>query len=208
MTKFRLTFTWRQFLYGLAFGLIAFSLAACSGAPQPSGPRVWGSVGIGTSKSKGTVESDSLNGRGGVVTVRGELVQPIDYVPDFEVGLRFGLAGRDAQSTADGIEVDAQSGEASLAGVLRQLVPLSREGGLSFYGEGFAGYAHNWGTVQGGPIAERDNGGGILYGAGAGLDFGTGLRLGVEWSRRDFEIAPVEIQADDLMLVVGGVLRF
>jgi hypothetical protein len=164
------------------------------------------SAGIGASRTTGKAQGESLTGDGMAVALRGELVQPLSYLKDFEVGLRAGIVGHDAMAKPDGVDVDAEAGELSLAGVVRGYVPF---GGISFYGEGFAGYAHNWGTVVGGPIDVADDGGGLLVGAGAGVQWQNGLHFGIEWSRRDFDLGPdVQIQTDDLMFVFGGVLRF
>lgn len=214
--KTRLTFSWRQFVLGLLFGLFVFSLASCSGAPrhrtEPS-PffRLSGTIGPSETKgvaNRGTPESDSLSGTGMVVGLRGEVVQPVSYLENVEVGLRVGIAGRDGNATPEGVDVHAESGELSAVGVVRGLLPLSGADSIAFYAEGFGGYAHNWGTVTGGPIDVNDNGGGLLFGAGAGLDFRNGLTVGLEWSRREFDIDPVEITADDIVLVIGGVIRF
>lgn len=211
--KTRVTFSWRQFVLGLLFGLFVFSLAACSSGPQARDPffRLSGTIGSSESKAtanRGTPDQDSLSGRGMAVGLRGEVVQPVSYFENVEVGLRVGLTGRDAQASPDGVQVDAESGELAAAGVLRGLLPLSKESRLSIYGEGFAGYAHNWGTVSGGPIDVRGSGGGLLFGAGVGLDFGNGLSLGLEWSRRDYDDGPVEFRSEDVVLVLGGVIRF
>lgn len=210
--KTRLTFSWRQFVLGLLFGLFVFSLASCSGAPRPS-PffRLSGTIGTSETKgvaNRGTAEQDSLTGRGMAVGIRGEVVQPVSYFENVEVGLRVGLTGRDAGAEPEGVQVDAESGELSAVGVLRGLLPLGGADSIAIYGEGFGGYAHNWGTVTGGPIDVTGDGGGLLFGAGAGLDFRNGLTLGLEWSRREFDIDPVEIRADDIVIVLGGVIRF
>jgi hypothetical protein len=201
MKTYRLSFTIRQFLLGIALGIIGFSFVACAGAPPSKGTYFRATTAIGVSQSDGTADSDSLSGRGMAVGLRGEVAQPLDYLPGTEVGLRVGVTGRDAQAQPEGVDVAAESGELSAVAVLR-----GQEG--LFYGEGFAGYAHNWGSVQGGPVDVSGDGGGLLYGAGAGLQFANGLQLGLEWSRRTFDIGEVELQADDIMLVIGGTLRF
>ena len=216
MTTVRVSFSWKHFLYGILFGLLVLGLTACSGAPRQrpdASPFYRLSTSIGTSDVKGvanrgTPESDSLTGRGMNVGLRGEVVQPISYLQNMEVGLRVGITGRDVGAEPEGVQVDAESGELSAVGVVRGLMPLGDAESVAFYAEGFAGYAHNWGTVQGGPVNVSDDGGGLLYGAGAGLDFRNGLTLGLEWSRRDFDIDPVEIRADDIALVLGVVIRF
>lgn len=206
-TRYAFTWNWADFIRGLIYGtvliLILFNLVSCSSAPSRSFRL---SSTIGATQVRGTVDRDSLTGRGSAIGLRGEVAQPVSYFENVEVGLRIGVAGRDAE-TADS-QVDAESGELSVLAVARGLLPVTGEGGLAFYGEGFAGYAHNWGTVKGGAEDYEGNGGGALFGFGAGLDLGTGLTLGLEWSRRDFDIEPIEFRSDDVALVIGGVLRF
>lgn len=217
MSNLRVSFSWKHFLYGILFGLLVLGMTACSSAPRQrtADPapffRLSSSIGASNVKAvanRGTPQEDSLTGRGMSLGLRGEIVQPINYMENVEVGLRVGVTGRDAQAEPEGVQVDAESGELSAVGVLRGLMPLGGADSIAFYAEGFGGYAHNLGTVTGGPIDVSDNGGGFLFGAGAGLDFRNGLTLGLEWSRREFDIDPVEIRADDLVLVVGGVIRF
>lgn len=211
MQRFRFVFTWRQFLLGFLFGLMLMALASCSTTTGRDGKEyrsVFGSVAVGTSETEGKTEAGSLSGSGMAVGLRGEISEKVSYLDNMEAGLRVGITGRDAQAEPDGVQVDAESGEISAVGVLRTFLPLDYRGGLSVYLEGFGGYGYNWGSVKGGPVDVSDSGGGLLFGAGAGVDLRSGLRLGIEWSRREFDIEPVEIRADDFCLVLGGVLRF
>lgn len=206
--KTKLKFYPVRFLLGIIAALLAFSLAGCSSSPGyvKRGPRLIGTVAGGATSIKGTADSDSLSGRGGNLSVRAEITQAVDYFENTEVGLRIGVGARDGNATPDGVDVHAESGELSAVGTVRGYVPVSNR--LAFYGEGFAGYAHNFGTVRGGPIDTDGNGGGLLFGAGVGVATSNGLRLGLEWSRREFDIDPVELRADDVAIVIGGVIRF
>lgn len=215
-TALRFSFSWRQFFYGLAFGILAFSLCACQGGPKRhDNDRLAfrGSMSIGSSQTKGTIDKgtateDSLSGRGMAVGVRGEVSQRVDYLENVEVGLRVGILGRDAHASPDGVDVDAEAGELSIVGVARFYQPLGEGSAFSLYGEGFGGYAHEFGTVRGGPIDVDGDGGGLLYGAGAGIDY-NGLQLGLEWSQRDFDFGQgLDLRAEDVVLVIGGVIRF
>lgn len=214
--RFQLTpGTKKDLAYGFLLGLLTIlalsMLGGCTNMPSrartASKDSMWGSVAIGPSQTKGKTEDfGSLSGDGMAVSLRGEISTPVEDFKNVEAGLRVGITGRDAQAEPDGVPVNAESGEISAVGVLRGLFPVTQV--LSVYGEGFGGYAHNFGNLEGGPIDVSDNGGGLMFGAGAGLDFGTGFRIGLEWSRREFDIEPVEIRSDDIMLVIGGSFRF
>ena len=205
MKNFRFTFNLKDFLIGLAIGAAFLALASCTTVPIHDKALI-GTVAVGGSQSKGTVDQDSLTGSGGLLAVRLETTKAVDYVKNTEVGLRVGIAGRDSNASPDDVPVHAESGELSLVGTVRSYLPVTET--VALYGEGFAGYAHNWGTIKGGPIDAQGDGGSPVFGFGAGVATSPGLRLGIEWSRRDFELDDLQIRADDFAIVVGGVLRF
>lgn len=196
--RFRL----RDFFFGSLIGILLMLLTSCSTMPDTAL-----SFGIGPTEVEGTVDGDSLVGRGMGLAVRGEVFNRPESFPGAEVGLRLGILGREAGAEPDGVQVDAEAGELSAVAVGRYVHDLGT--GVSIYGEAFGGYAHGWGTVVGGPVDVSADGGGGVFGLGAGLDVADGLRVGVEWSRRELDFGEgLEIRADDLFLVVGSVLRF
>lgn len=217
MTRYRFTFSFRQFVAGLLFGLILFSLTSCSASPRKmpaieQGARLSWAVGEGRASS--SLEGEKIKAKGSSSSVRGDLFARPDYMPGLEVGARLGGVTRDLQSTVrddldNPIGIDSELHEAYLALYLRQIVPVTE--GLSIYAEGFAGYGYEWGRILGGNEGDlriRDEAGAAMFGAGAGVEFNTGLSVGIEWSRRDFDLGPVDLEVQDLAVVIGGVLRF
>lgn len=193
-TRFRFTFTARDFLLGVAAGLTFLFLTSCTTAD----------VGMhgGISRTTATRDSDpdSVRGRGASIGLRAEASNP--SILGTQVGVRGAVTARTAGETINDVEVEAESGEVSGSVFVR---------GRPFgpvYLEGFAGYAHNFGEARTAEDLVTGDDGDLLYGLGLGVETRSGLRFGVEWSRRDFDIEDVNLRADDFSLVLGGIIRW
>lgn len=210
VTNFRLTFSWRQFFAGLLFGILVLSMTSCSAGPRPisQGGRL--SLAVGQSRAVQELDGQKVHAEGSSSSIRGDLFARPDYLPGLEAGARVGGVMRDLQaSTEDQVGVDSELQGAYGALYLRQLVPVVE--GIALYAEGFGGYGFESGIIEVGSQGElrvEDEAGTWMFGAGAGIEFNQGLSIGIEWSRRDFDLGPVDLEVQDLAVVVGGVLRF
>lgn len=213
MSKFQFEFRPVKFFLGVLAGLALVCMTSCTTSnPIRQGARLSWAVGEGTAKQD--LEGEKIEAKGSSSSVRVDLFARPDYLPGLEAGFRLGGVTRDLQATVhddldNPIGIDSELHEAYGSLFLRSLTPVVD--GLSLYVEGSAGYGYEWGRILGGPEGDlriRDEAGSMVLGLGAGIELGTGLSLGIEWSRRDFDLGPVDLEVQDLAFVVGGVLRF
>lgn len=207
MSKFKFEFRPVKFLLGVLAGLIVLGATSCvSHQPIREGARVSMAIGQGTAKAD--LEGEKIKSKGSSSSARLDLFARPDYLPGLEAGFRLGGVTRDMQATVEEVGFDNELHEAYGSLFLRQLAPV---GSVNLYVEGSAGYGYEWGRILGGGEADiriRDEAGSVVLGLGAGLELSSGLSVGIEWSRRDFDLGPVDLEVQDLAVVVGGVLRF
>ncbi len=170
-----------------AVGLVAL-LAGCE---SMQGVRVAGSVVGGpiTSYDVNTNDSD-----GEALGGRLQISQTVRDLPEIEMGIRVDGMVKEADDSSGGLTTDMEGAELNVAPTLRWR-PFAEGGAVQPFVEGFVGYNHSWFDITrtSGSLSIADDGsaGGLVYGVGGGLEFGSAgsaFQVGIEFLRIDSEL--------------------
>ncbi len=182
------------------------------------------SGGTGVARVRGEV--DTINGtstersRGNAHGLRIEISKPVRDFDGTTAGLRLQATMRDVSEDGFGqggtgrLDLETVGGE--FHGVLRTYFPISDE--VRPYGELFGGLSYNQGdlTASGGglPNPLKDSGkdwtgvGGLGIGVEFDLSSSSSLFIQGDYSMRFSDVDPFRFRLDDVMLWVGGEIRF
>ncbi len=166
--------------------------------------------GVGTTRLSARDGGETAHFDGLQQSLRAEVVQPLDYIENVEVGLRLKGGFRQIEETIGVVPYELDSSQLALMPTFRGMLPLA--GSARLYGEVFGGYEHFWAEERLPGLSNDFNDGGLVYGGGAGVEFGSGagsaLGVGLEWSRMQFEDGSVDLNFDDISLVVAWSFGF
>jgi len=193
----------------LAWTVLSASLflQACASTEDQRGRLA---VAGGTSRLQLESDGVSATADGTQQSLRMEVVQPLDYVDNVEVGLRLKGGARQIHETIGVSAYEFESNQLALMPTFRALAPMS--GSTRLYGEFSIGYEHFWGEERLLGVTTKGDDGGLAYGAGAGVEFvsaaQSALGVGFEWSRLDVSEGDTDGSFDDLSLVVSWSFGF
>lgn len=192
--------------------VVAFAAMAMSCSTMPDSVRALGHVSTSDVEGKVRDTGEKVSTDGTTVGTSLEIAKEIDYLGEgTQVGLRFGLTGRDYSTRVNDVPVELEALDVYAAPVLRGYVPLSDD--FRLYGEGFVGYSHSFGKLRVGDERDRADGGGLLLGAGLGgewiLDQDVRAVLGVEWQQSGIEdLDGLDFDSEDMGIVFGVSISF